>query len=472
MRHKFFRIRIDWEILIVTAFVSLYTLAAVLVSVHRYWQFDAFWYDFGIFDETVWRLSKFQLPVIPQLDPPFGKIVWGDHFNPTISLLAPLYWITDRAEIILISQVVNVSLAAMIGYRLARIFLKQTLVRIALVFSFLGFVGMQNALYTDVHNIVFATLPFMATLWALFTKHRRLYWVFLILTLGIQENIAAIGVGLGIYLIFKKDREIKRGIATLALSAVWAVVATKWLMPALSGHAYDYQPEFPLVWHEWLTRLFWTLDMKGKTIFVSYATFGLLPIFSLSTLPLVIEHFVERFVLNPAATRWDLGFHYNAPLSFIMFLGSFEILRQWQNHPRIKKLLPYWALATIAGVIFLHRFYLYGPLMLAIHPVFYAQTERFGFMRDFMEKIPADKLVMTQNNIAAHLTHQKVVLLSQNYKKINPEVIAIDMRDGQNANNFFPLPQSKVNQLIASVSADPQYKLKSFGEQLLFERID
>ncbi len=460
--------KFNFEIFTVTVFVGLYTLAATAVSFNRYWQFDAFWYDLGIFDETVWRISRFQLPIIPQLDAPYGKLVWGDHFNLTLMLLAPLYWITDRAEIILLAQVLTVVAASLIAYALARKYLQYPLVRVTLVISFLGFVGMQNALYTDVHNIVFATLPMMATIWALYGKRFNWYWVFLLLTLGIQENIAGIGVGLGLFLLIRKERDTRRGIATIILSIAWAVVVTKWIMPNISGHAYDYQPEFPKLWYEWFTRLFWTLDMKGKTIFVSYATFGLLPIVSLPTFPLVLGHFVERFVLNSAATRWDLGFHYNAPLSPIMFLGAFDVLLRIQNQPRIKKLLPYWAFVTIGIVIYLHRFYLHGPLMLATHPTFYAQTGKFGFMREFMKTIPENKLVMTQNNIAAHLTHQNVILLSLDYAKINPDTIAIDIRDGQNANNFFPLHPYEVNELVASISGSPRYKMIKINEQILF----
>ena len=63
--------RPHWEIIIVLSFIALYSLAAISVSLNRYWQYDAFWYDLGIFDTTVWKWSQFQLPMIAHLAPPF-----------------------------------------------------------------------------------------------------------------------------------------------------------------------------------------------------------------------------------------------------------------------------------------------------------------------------------------------------------------------------------------------------------------
>src|SRR4030042_6870023 len=92
------------ELILIIVFIFLYSLAASLVSLNRYWQYNAFWYDFGIFDTTIWKLSRFQLPIILNLQPPLGKIVWADHLNPSAILLAPIYWITDKQEIIFTAQ--------------------------------------------------------------------------------------------------------------------------------------------------------------------------------------------------------------------------------------------------------------------------------------------------------------------------------------------------------------------------------
>lgn len=458
---------INLEIVFVVAFLVSYTLAASLVSLHRFWQFDAFWYDFGILDETIWQLSRFELPVIHQLDPPIGKIVWSDHFNPTFTLLAPVYWFTGRAEVTLIAQVIAVVVSAGVGYLILRREVKSGWVRLAMLFSYLGFVGLQNALYTDIHNIVFATLPIMGVFYSIYTKRWRLYWLCLILTLGVQENMVLVGVGIGLFLLLRKERLIKIGIATILASLVYGIIITFWIIPHFNGSSYNYQPDFPQHWWEWGTRFF-SSDLKTPTIVYTFLTFGGLPILTPAVFPLIIFHFLERFVLNTAATRWDLGFHYNALLSPIMFVGALEAIKTWRS----RKLVTVWAFITISCVVVLHRFVLHGPLLLATHPTFYEQTERNRFIRSFVDQVPMAGLLMTQNNIAAHFTHQSVVLLHEDIEHIQPDVVALDLRPGQNANNFFPLTFEKALNLATSLTANAQYKKYAITDsQHLFLRL-
>ncbi|OGG05728.1 hypothetical protein A3B48_04140 [Candidatus Gottesmanbacteria bacterium RIFCSPLOWO2_01_FULL_40_10] len=459
------------EIIFVLISVTLYVIASSLVSLNRHWQFNSFWYDFGIFDTTVWKLSRLDLPVIPQLQPPYGKIVWADHFNPGVILLSPLYWLTGKEEIMFVAQSLTVGLSALIAYFISLKFIKSKLMRVSLLVSFLGFTGLQNALYTDVHNNVFVLFPLMLTIGAFFEKKWKLYWIFLLISLGFQENMAAVVTALGFYLLLRKEREVKMGILTVALGLIYGLLTMKLLIPLFNGGAYSYQPSFPGNWYEWITGFFNPPEMKLKSIILTFATFGLLPLGTLSSYPLIVGHYLERFVLNTAATRWDLGFHYNALLSPIMFLASLETLMKLQRLQNLKKLLPFWSILTILTVLYLHRFYLHGPLMLATHPVFYRQTENARFLRDFKQQIPDKGLLMTQNNIAAHFTHGNVILLNKNYTGIKPDTIAVDLRPGQNANNFFPLSEQQTQNLIASVSADPNYATKQVTDsQLIFTR--
>ncbi len=460
-----------FEIALVLLFITLYTLAASLVSLNRHWQYNSFWYDFGIFDTTVWKLSRFKLPVVAQLNPPSGKIVWADHLNPSVIFLAPFYWLSAKAEIIYIAQSLMVALSALVAYIISLKFVKSSLVRISLVVSYLGFVGLQNALYTDVHNIVFALLPLMLSIWAVFWKKWKLYWLFILLTLGIQESLSVLVIMFGAYLLIRKDRQVKAGILTILVGIVYGIVATKIIIPSLNNGSYNYLPAFPQVWHQWFTFLIYPPSMKLKTIILTFVSFGFMPLGAISTFPLIVAHYLERFVLNTAATRWDLGFHYNATLSPIMFLASLESILILQKIKKFSKLLSFWGLFTILLVIFLHRFYLHGPLMLATHPVFYRQTENARFLDNFIRQIPTQGLIMTQNNIAAQFTHFEVMLLNKNYLTINPDTIALDIRSGQNANDFYPFSEEEAKTLAATLSADIKYTKTAVNDtQLIFTR--
>jgi len=450
--------------------IFLYVLAFIFISLHRYWQFNAFWYDFGILDEAIWKLSRFQLPVIISLNPPIGKIIWADHFNPSSIFLAPLYWFTDKQEIVFVAQAVFVGLSSVIAYLLARQFVKNAIVRISLIVSYLGYTGLQNALYTDIHNIVYSLLPFMIAVWAVYKRKWWFYWIFFIIFLGFQENLANMGFGFGFFLILKNRKEWKIGFLTIIVSLLWAIGSTKMTPIFDPPNQYVYQPHWPASISEWFIKFSYPV-IKLKTIFFTYASFGFLPLGAISILPMVLGNFSERFVLNVAGTRWDLGFHYNSVLSPIMFLGSLEMIIFLQKKKWSLKLLKIWAGLTILLVIFLHRFYLHGPLMLATHPYFYKETASTQFLNDFVDKIPKNGLIMAQNNIVAHLIHNKAFLLNEGFDLIKPDVVAIDARPGQNANNFYPLSESQVKTIIGKLTIDPSYKnISDINEQYIFVR--
>lgn len=446
-----------WQDICVYLFIGIYSFGAVLVAVNRYWQFNVFWYDFGIFDEGVWKLSRFQLPIIPSLHPPNGLLLWGDHFNPSSAMLAPIYWLTNRQEAIFVAQVFFVAVSAVLAYHLAKKFLNIFIVKFALVVAYLGYVGMQNALITDVHNIVFSIPFIMLCFCAIKNNQHKLYWLSLIIMLGWQESLATVGVGLGTYQIIIDRKKTFRGVVTILLSVAYGFLVTHQLIPIFGGHQYSYLPKIPENTSLFIVRLFSPV-VKSQTIFYSFLTFGFIPILNLSTLPLIIEHFVERFVLNSTESRWGLGIHYSSLLSPLLFVGALETAKNFSKVIILRRLIVIWGIFVILIVFSLHRFFLHGPLLLAAHPGFFKQTDNAKFMRDFAKKIPTERILMTQNSIASHFTHQKVMLLSQNYDNIDPEVIAIDIRPGQNLNNFFPLKESEAISLARSLQkSDSKY---------------
>jgi len=510
--------KLSLEKITVLLFLILYTLAAVSVSVNRYWQYQAFWYDLGIIDETIRSYARFELPIIPTLNPPQGKIVWADHFNPTLMLLAPIYWVTQKTEALLIAQVIVVVASAIVAYRIAILKKIPPVARLTLLASYLGFVGLQNALYTDVHNIVFALLPFMLALWTFYTKRFTAFFFYLLLTFGTQENMVSLGVGMAVFIWFRYPNYRKLALATLLISLAYGLLVLKLIIPLFASGSYSYEPTFPLVWHEWITRLFMPADMKLRTIVLTFATWGFLPLLVPAVWPLILWQYVERFVLNMAATRWDLGLHYNAILSPIMFLGALEgvkrlflpshsresgnlykkmfylyrfpirsgmtekrwlAMKQSSNGAMLSKTgkeiwnhrLAIWSVATIGIVLIIHRFIYHGPLMLATHPDFYRQTTTMRFLDTFVDQIPQKGLLMTQNNLVAYQTHRPVMLLNKNIDKIQPDIVALDLRPGQNANNFFPLSESQAQELAASLSANLDYKAQWVTDaEVIFKR--
>ena len=70
-------------------------------------------------------------------------------------------------------------------------------------------------------------------------------------------------------------------------------------------------------------------------------------------------------------------------------------------------------------------------------------------MRDFVDRIPREGKIMTQNNLAVFLTHNDLYLLSNcaRINDISPDVIAFDFRPGQSPNNMWPMDEQSLKEL-------------------------
>lgn len=448
-------------------FIFLYTLSAVIVSVLRYYQFEIGYFDFGVNDQAIWSVSRLTLPITyhPNYINGFG-IHLADHFSPSIYLLSPLYWFTDRQEIILIAQALSVGFSAVVGLIIARKFIKNNLAIFALIFSYLGFVGMQNALITEFHEATLSPLFILIAIWAIINKKWKIYYVLLFIILGLKETFAGLGLGLGIFIFFFDRKNYKHAITTIGICISWALIITKFVIPSLSGRTYFYAPGNGLSSFIAMIGSFFHFDVRLKTIFFSFLSFGFLPLLFFPFLPAISENFLSRFLAD-GAVRYTLALHYSAPLSALMLFSSIIVFSKIEKSKRFKKILIPYSLFLIVNTFVLHQFILHGPLALSYNKTFYNQTKNNKYLEDFIKQIPTDQgLIMSQNTIAGRLAHHKVIMLDKVPDNFNPGVIALNLTPGQAPNNFFPLSYEDSVKLKDRLLLNPKYKLKKYGEEL------
>src|SRR5947209_15328208 len=120
-------------------------------AVYRYDHFGATAYDLGIFDQSTWGYSRFDLihntvRRLPTL---------GDHFHPILMSLAPLYWIWDDVRVLLIAQAVLLAVASLPLFLWAR---ERLGTPAALLFqsAYLVFWGVLSGDLADFHEVAFA----------------------------------------------------------------------------------------------------------------------------------------------------------------------------------------------------------------------------------------------------------------------------------------------------------------------------
>lgn len=442
-----------------------YFIIINLVTLHRFWQFETFYFNHGIYDQALWSAAHFRPPLIDHLDDqPIHQL--ADHFSPSLYLLSPLYWFTSSYEAVIILQNIFFAASAFILYIVAFNRLKNRLVSIALLVAYTLFIGLQNSLISFFHADFIALLSLALSLYFLDKRKWIWFWVFLIITMGAKESFAAIGIGLGIYLLFNKI--YRQGLTVIIFSFFYYLFAVKVAIPFFGNNSYLYSSthyDLPTAIQQ-----FFYPYLKSKTLLISFATFGFLPLAGLSFLPAILQDYIIRFVFINTDARWDLGMHYNAVVSVLLVYGSIvgiSVLKKINIYNKL--LLPIHAILIIFIAFILH-YKLHGPLGLSYNPDFYRHTEDLDFLRNFVKNIPNQGLVLAPNNIAPHLTHtHQVMLLRFRYKPLDPDVIAIDKREGQNPNNFWPLPPHELDQLVSTLTKDPGYTLhKITDDQIIF----
>lgn len=446
---------------------GIFILAGILVSIYRYWQYETFYYDFGIFDQAIWLVSRFQPPIIDHFV--IGnKLIFADHFSPSIFLLAPLYWITDRRETLLLMQSIVVGLSGFVLYVVGKNLLKNRFLSITILICYFLFTGLQMAVISDFHELTIMTLPLMLTFWAILQKKIKMYFFFLAMTLGFKEVTFLLGIGIGIFILLIQKKLFKIGIATIIISVLWGIISIKFIIPFFLGGSYIYSPEL----HETLPKniaAFFDHQLKRRTLFYSFLSFGFLPIFSIEFWSLLIQDYGVRFLPKHCCSRWDLGLHYNAQSAVLLAMAALYTMKKIQVIPRLNRYLPFLSVLLVINAFVLYRFVLHGPFALAYNPTFYQQTENLSYLNYFIAKVPKDASVMTQNNLALRFTHQTVRILRKNYRDFKPDYIVLDLRKGQNENNFFGTED--IFKIYDTLMNDQQYSiLYQSKEQFIFKR--
>ncbi|MFC1646903.1 DUF2079 domain-containing protein, partial [Patescibacteria group bacterium] len=461
----------------------IYALIASLVSLYRYWQYEAFYYDFGIYDQAIWQISRFQMPIIDHLA--LGRIpIFADHFIPSTFLLAPIYWITTRSEVLLIIQALAVSTSGLVLYQIGKKLIKNRWLSFVIMVSYFLYIGLQNAIITNFHPVTVANLFIMLTFWAIVSKKVRLFWLFLLIMLGFKESMFSVGIGIGIFLVLVKpvsNHQIPKintnwkviGFWTILTSLSWGILVTRVIIPYFSKGIYLYAPIFPSETSQFFSR-FIDQPEKIKTIWYSLRSFFFLPIFSPILWPLVIQDLFIRFIPLQTDGRWNLGMHYSASLSAILAIASLwgmttfkntiskhkSLLKYLKNYKKYQKTVIFIIGFAIAfNSLFLHQFVLHGPLGLAYNKAFYQHSKSFEFLNDMVSKVPQNASVMTQNHLAVRFTHQPLFLTDIEYEKYEPDFIVLDLRTDQNPNNIFGHHGKNFSNFVQKLSTDPRYTL-------------
>ena len=315
-------------------------------ALYRFYQFNSGTYDLGIFDQAIDSYAHFQpgISLIKGLHNGFGShfSILGDHFSPILALLAPLYWIYNGPQDLLIAQAVLLTLAIPPLWVFTRRALgggtrgtaAAYLASVAYALSW----PVAAAVSFDFHEVAFAPGLTALAFERLQAGRPRAALLALGGLLLVKEDMGLLVAGAGLVLLVSRRRLSRQrlvGAALIIAGLAAAVTALYVLIPAMGGRS-DYYFAYgafgrnmpQALWHiatdpARTLRMLVTPRTKLDTLIWLFGAFGFLPLLSPITLA-AVPLLLERMLSSSAANWWGVLFHYNAFLVVVVVLGAVD----------------------------------------------------------------------------------------------------------------------------------------------------
>lgn len=390
-KHKLFFII---ALLICTIFFIAYGVLAVV----RHDHYQSFGYDLGINDQTVWRYSIFQAP-LNTIHPYPDKTKLYAHVELVYALISPFYWIWSSRKMLLLLEVAFVCLGGIAVYLLAQ---KRNLsygVSIATLVSYLGFFGVQNALWFDVHSASFGAAFLMWFLYFLDRKKRISTIVFFLLAITSKENFAFITLVISLFYFIKRKDQLSFFLIASSFAYLFFIFFV--YFPHIIHFRYLYQNQAGLLSN------FNPLDLintneKLQTLFYTVFAFGFIPLLNPLTLIPALADITTYFVIGsdlPGAQ--GIYMHYRITLAPLLAWATILTIYKYKML-NTNYIAGYLILSTLIIQYTLHL-----PLSYLTKHWFWQEPSGVKNINSLRNNyLPKNASVVAQNNIVPHISHR------------------------------------------------------------------
>jgi len=357
--------------------------AYLALSLFRLLQLDPTSWDMGIFTEYVKQLAHLHAPVVSIRGAGFNLL--GDHFQPIVGLLAPLFRVFPTPETLLVAQALLTAASVIPVCRAAQELLGTWASRgIGLAYGFSW--GLQQMVSFDFHEIAFAVPLLAFSLSALVRRRPRPAILWALPLVFVKEDqgftVAAIGLvmaGMGLAVLARGDdppgtprwptarflrhragallaREgspgrdeaqawIRGGVLLAAWGLAWSVLAIAVIIPHFNPmHHYPYWYDGGVVGpggHPSVSGLAHQVIQSGhEKLWTTFLI--LLPVAFLALRSPLVLIALPSLALRFISTNsyfWGTSWHYDATVMPIVFLAAVDGMARFRASSQRRALL-------------------------------------------------------------------------------------------------------------------------------------
>lgn len=431
------------------ALVIVYIGSFGWLSVTRYHAFSANAYDLGNVNQaawntvhgrplyfTNWRGVELNLATDNRL---------AMHVEPIYFLIAPIYWLWQQPETLLILQTVVLALGAWPVFWLARERLESDLAGVAFAAVYLLFPGLQAANLWEFHAVALAAPLLLYAFYFGQAGRWALFWLFAVLAMMTKEEIPLTGALMGMYFVFwglvrpgysaqgGQDGLLPRlrrppaihGLILTALATLWFVVAVLVVVPHFEGRGSPYLEYYgdtgdgvggiagALIAQPGavLERLFSARNVEY--LIDLFTPVGFLSLCSPLTLTFALPDLAINLLSSHEPMHFVEKYHYVAPLlpgvMIAAILGTSWLARRMARIFRAQvRVVALLLTAVILGLtLYYHHYHGYTPLARAFEPYRVTAHHRLGAR--LAREIPRTAAVSAQPNLNPQVSGRKTL---------------------------------------------------------------
>lgn len=378
--------------------------------VREYWWFRIHSFDFGIFDQGLWLLSRGLEPFVTVR----GLHLFADHSSYIMALLAPFYRLFTSQELLLVFTVAVLAAGGPLVYSLARKLGASQLPALAAGLIYLLHPATSWNAVDNFHPEVLA-IPLVIGGFLLIHREREGWGLGLLgLALLAKEDVPLLLIPLGLYLAFVLGRRAL-GLSVAGVSVVVLVLHLTVLLPFFSTtgellYAGRYAPFGEGIGGllvGLVTRPVLLLETAFEPSKLGYVAAMLLPAPLAFLAPRMLVVSVPAFLANMLSTfpyQTEIRWHYTTYILTVVALASaVGAARLSERTDQVNK-------AAVGSLVIAVVFH----VALAPNPVFH--PERWGSphpdhetMQRAVSLIPDGAVVSAFDSFVPHLTHRREI---------------------------------------------------------------
>jgi uncharacterized membrane protein len=404
------RIRISPAAGVVAAAMAVYVMVFGYLTWRQQSNFAQFGFDLGIYDQSLWLMSKFYVP----FNTIRGLNYFGHHVNLITVVFVPFYWLGAGPHFLLLVQTVALAAGAIPIYLLGCDLLAEPAAAAVIAIAYLLHPTVEWINWWNFHPDALMILPLLCC-WLL-ARRGRWGWfaVSAAVALACKEDAALAVVVMAVLaaVLFRR----RSALIVAAAGAAWFVVATRVIIPhANGGIGPFYNDMFPTlgtngssiaknaVLHP--SRIGKPLTQVDRLAYFAriLAPVGFVAVLALPVLLIAAPQTVINSLSDQGYT-FNAHFHYSAIFIVAVFLACIEACAYWGRNRAVQGAL---CGVVIAAALVTNVVWSPSPAGRSFHSgIWAASTPRTALVSDAVGLIPAGAGVTGSYDVVTHLTHR------------------------------------------------------------------